>query len=279
MSAVLDAHVHLWERARHPQAWIDPVTMSPIARDFGAGDLGDMLAETGSDAAVLVQSTNSLSETADLLALAATAPVGAVVGWVDLTADVAPQLATLRDGPGGALLRGVRHLAHLDADPSWLIRSDVGRGLDALADAGLAFDLVVRAEQLPRAGQVVREHPRLRFVLDHLGNPPFGALAGWRRDLRTLGEAPNTVAKLSGLVTGIEGTWALGDLTPVVDVALETFGPDRLLYGSDWPVVQLAAGGASAWAEAVRTIAQGLTEQESDALLGSTCARTYGVVA
>ncbi len=277
MTLALDAHVHLWDRARHPQDWIDPVTMAPIARDFGVEDLLGMLAATRSDAAVLVQSTNSLEETRDLLTLAVDAPVVAVVGWIDLTGDVRPQLDSLVEGPGGGLLRGIRHLAHLDPDPAWLARPDLGRGLDALADAGLVFDLVVRADQLPVAVQVVRDHPRGTFVLDHLGNPPFGALDDWRRHMQELGAQPNVAAKLSGLATGVPSPWRVEDLLPAIDAAFATFGPARLLYGSDWPVAELADGGAAAWADAVRTIADASSAHERAALLGGTCAEVYGV--
>ena len=277
MTAVLDGHVHLWDRARHPQAWIDPIAMAPIDRDFGAADLAAMLTATGSDAAVLVQSTNSLAETADLLALAAHAPVAAVVGWLDLTGDVAAQAAVLRDGEGGVLLRGVRHLAHLDPDPAWLDRPDVRRGLEALPGLGITVDLVVRSEQLPLAAEVVRDHPAVRFVLDHLGNPPFGGLDEWRRALHSVGAQPNAMAKLSGLITGVGEGWIVDDLLPVVDAAFGAFGPDRLLYGSDWPVVELAEGGAVAWADATRAIVGTLSSSERDAVLGGTCARVYGV--
>lgn len=262
---VIDAHVHLWDRARHPQDWIEPG--SAIDRDFAAADLVRMLGATGADAAVLVQSTNSLSETADLLAIAATAPVVGVVGWVDLTGDVPGRLA----GLDGRLLRGVRHLAHLDPDPRWLGRDDVARGFEALAEAGLAFDLVVRAAQLPLAVEVARAHPGLHLVLDHLGNPTLDALDQWRHDLAALAAEPNVVAKVSG-----QAGFPAPELSWVLDTALELLGPARLMYGSDWPVAELAEGGAADWAATVRAVAEQLGRDERAALLGGTAAVAYG---
>jgi L-fuconolactonase len=278
VNGLLDAHVHLWDRARHPQAWIDPATMSAIDRDFAVPDLTAMLAATGRTSGVLVQATNSLPETIDLLALAGSAPVSAVVGWIDLTADVPEQVAALRAGPGGTLLRGVRHLAHMDPDPEWLLRSDVAAGLEDVAAAGLSFDLVVRPDQLRGAVAVVHAHPDVRFVLDHLGNPPIAeSLHGWRRNLRALAAAPNAVAKLSGILMAVRHiAWSPADLAPVFDTALEVFTPSRLMYGSDWPVVRLA-GGAVRWAAAVDELAEALSESERQALLAGTCAAAYRI--
>lgn len=279
MTPVLDAHVHLWDRGRHPQPWIDPVTMAAIDRDFHVADLGAMLVATAIDAAVLVQATNDIGETADLLALAVDAPVAAVVGWVDVTGDVPGQVDQLRAGPGGSLLRGVRHLAHLEADPEWLLRPEVAAGIDALAAADLSFDLIVRAEQLPTALRAVREHPGTRFVLDHLGNPPFGDLAGWGRDLRALAAEPNLVAKVSGLVMGVPQPSSVARVVAAVDAALDAFGAERLMYGSDWPLAELAHGGAASWAGALSAIADRVSPAERAALFGGTCASTYAIAA
>jgi L-fuconolactonase len=266
MTLVIDAHVHLWDRARHPQAWIEPG--SAIDRDYSADDLRAMLAATGSDSAVLVQSTNSVAETADLLAVAAAAPVAAVVGWIDLTGDVPAQLA----GLDRTLLRGVRHLAHLDPDPRRLLREDVAVGLSALAAAGLPFDLVLRAAQLPFAAEIARAHPDLTLVLDHLGNPPHDDLEGWGRHLAAFAAEPSTVAKVSG-----RAGFPMVDLDAVVGTALEAFGPTRLMHGSDWPVAELVDGGAVAWASTIRGVADGLAPAERAALLGGTAARVYGI--
>lgn len=276
MSAVIDAHVHLWERARHPQEWIDPATMSPIDRDFGAAELRTMLATTGADAAVLVQSINSFDETVDLLALADDPAVSGVVGWVDLTGDVQEQIAGLRAGTGGEALCGIRHLTHLERDAAWLLGEDVARGLDALGREGLVFDLILRDYQLPLATSIVRAHPGLQFVLDHLGNPPLGGdVTVWRRNLAALAAEANVSAKLSGLVTATgRHPWSERDLAGVVDAALDEFGPSRLLYGSDYPLVELADG-AGEWASTLRRMLASLSSHEQDAIFGGAAAAVY----
>jgi L-fuconolactonase len=276
MSGTVDAHVHLWDRALDPQDWIDPATMGPIDRDFGPDDLAEHLAATGLEAAVVVQSSNSLEETLRLVALDGPA-IGAVVGWVDLCADVPAQLARV-EGAAKKPLVGIRHLAHIDPDPEWLLRPDVGRGLAALADRGKTFDLVVRDWQLPQAARVAATHEGVQFVLDHLAGPPGDPveLRRWAEDLRELARRPNVVAKLSGLVSGLEpGTWGVEDLRAPVEVALEAFGPGRILYGSDWPLVELGGGGR-AWRAAVDELLAGLSADDVDRVLGANAARVYG---
>ncbi|MDN4613914.1 amidohydrolase family protein [Leifsonia sp. F6_8S_P_1B] len=276
---VLDAHAHLWTRASTPQPWIDPGSMAAIDRDFGVADLGEAQQAAGIDGALLVQSSNDLRETRDLLALVDGAAVRGVVGWVDLEGDVAQQLEELGGGAGEvpAGLVGIRHLAHQDPDPQWLGRPAVGRGLDALGDLGLPFDLVVLPAQLPLAAEVARAHPGTRFVLDHLGKPPLasGDLAAWRSDLAALGRLDNVVAKLSGLA--IEGDWAgwtVDDLREPVEAALAAFGPSRLMFGSDWPLVRLTRG-LDAWLEALRTLLGDLSGDERAAVFAGTAERTY----
>lgn len=176
VNAGIDAHVHLWNRAVDPQDWIDPKTMAPIARDFDASDLGEMLAATGLDGAVLVQSGNSLEESIRLAGLNSSAVVG-LVAWVDLAAEVGPQLDRIRENAVVPVV-GVRHLVHIDRDPEWLMREEVGVGLAVLEREGLCFDLVVREWQLPQASRLAARHGELRFVLDHLGGPPEPGRAG-----------------------------------------------------------------------------------------------------
>jgi L-fuconolactonase len=267
----VDAHVHLWDRATDPQEWIDPATMPAIDRDFGTADLVGMLDESGVDRAVVVQASNSAGETRRLLALAEPRIAG-VVGWIDLMREAAPQLGELA---GRGRLVGIRHLAHIDPDPRWLARPEVGRGLDALADAGLGFDLVLRAHQLQLAEQVAAAHPATRFVLDHLGGiAEADDRAAWEAGLRSLAALPNVVAKISGL-------WALAgseELARVTAVALDAFGADRLMYGSDWPLARMG-GGAAAWREAVMSIIGTLSPAEREQILDGTAVRHYGLEA
>jgi L-fuconolactonase len=275
MTVGIDAHVHLWDRALDPQDWIDPQTMAPIARDFGPADLSAMLASTGLERAVVVQSSNSVEESIRLAQLDQSVVAG-VVGWVDLTADVAPQLDRIRRTATVPVV-GVRHLVHIDPDPEWMLREDVAVRLAALEREGLCFDLVVREWQLSQAALVSGRHEGLRFVLDHLGGPPApGAdTKAWAAGLRELARRPNVVAKVSGLVSGLApGSWRAEDLADRVTIALEAFGPDRLLYGSDWPLAELG-GGAVAWKSAVASLLAGLSEAERRRVFGGSAAEIY----
>ena len=277
VSARIDAHVHLWNRALDPQDWIDPETMAPIDRDFGTSQLRDMLDSTAIDRAIVVQSSNSLEESVRLVGLEATGIAG-LVAWVDLTGDVLAQLEQLYAGASVPVV-GVRHLAHIDPDRKWLLRADVGRGLDALGRAGLCFDLVVRDWQLPQAAELAARHEGLRFVLDHLGGPsaPGGDRESWEAGFRRLARFPNVAAKVSGLTSGlVPGAWYAPDLSPVIDIALSAYGPARLLYGSDWPLAELG-GGAGAWMNALESLLAEISESERERIFGGTASEVYSL--
>ncbi|MGO4595144.1 amidohydrolase [Leifsonia sp. 2TAF2] len=274
MTGRIDAHVHLWNRRTDPQDWIDPARMAAIDRDFGGDELRAMLAATGMDRAILVQASNSLAES-ERLSRSDPAVVAGLVAWVDLTGDVAAQLARVRAGTVPVV--GVRHLAHIDPDPEWLLRDDVSQGLAALGREGLAFDLVIRDWQLGQAADLAARHDGVRFVLDHLGGPlaEDADPARWEAGLRELARRPNVTAKVSGLSSGLApGEWSAEDLRSVVEVAVDAFGTDRLLYGSDWPLAELG-GGAPAWREAFDILTAGFSAAERDAVLGGTAARVY----
>jgi L-fuconolactonase len=276
---LVDAHVHVWDRARHAQAWIDPVAMAPIDRDF---DLHALRADVGSaplTRVVLVHTVPEESETRDLLQTALTDPlVTGVVGWVDLTAvAVADRLAALVAANGGRWLVGVRHLLQDEPDPAWLDRPHVQRGARMVADAGLALDLVIQHHQLPAVVRLAQAVPELRLVLDHLGKPGIaaGELEPWRTDLFALAAQPNTAVKLSGLVTEAHwSSWSTEQLAPYSQAALEAFGPFRTMYGSDWPVARLATT-YPGWLEAARALTADLEAVERTAVFGATAANIY----
>ncbi|MGW2556467.1 amidohydrolase family protein [Streptomyces sp. NPDC001635] len=277
MTAGIDAHVHLWDRAVDPQDWIDAETMAPIARDFGASDLSEMLASTGLDGAVVVQSSNSLEESIRLAKLDSSAIAG-LVAWVDLAAEVGPQLDQIRKNAAVPVV-GVRHLAHIDPDPQWMMREEVGAGLTVLEREGLCFDLVVREWQLPQATRLAARHGGLRFVLDHLGGPPEPGQdrSMWASRLRDLARQPNVVAKVSGLTSGLApGSWRAADLAAPVTIALGSFGPGRLLYGSDWPLAELG-GGAAPWKSALEALLDGLSVSERAGVFGGNTADVYSL--
>lgn len=272
----IDAHHHLWDLSARPQDWLDG--LQPIRRDFGPADLRAVTGPAGVDATVLVQVLNDLDETADFLAVAGKSDlIAGVVGWVDLTApDVAEQLARLRSGPGGDRLVSIRHLVQSEPDPDWLMRPDVLAGLRAVRDAGLAYDVLTRSHQLPAAVVAARAVPDMVFVLNHLSKPDIASRSRepWSTHLAALAAEPNVVAKVSGLVTEAGPQWTIEDLRPYVDVALEVFGPSRLMAGTDWPVCLLAASYDDVLAAAAQLCA-GLSTSERDEVFGATADRVY----
>ncbi|MEZ0070155.1 L-fuconolactonase [Streptacidiphilus sp. MAP12-20] len=276
---VIDAHHHVWDLTVRDQDWITGPELAPLRRSFTLDDLRPHVRAAGVDATILVQTICVPEETPEFLALAAADPlVAGVVGWTDLTApDIADALAALREGPGGAHLVGIRHQVQSEPDPQWLLRADVRRGLLAVAAAGLSYDLVIRPEQLPAATAAAASLTPVTFVLDHLGKPPIakGETAPWARHLRAFSALPNTVAKLSGLPTEADWhTWTTADLRPYVGTALDAFGPQRLLFGSDWPVCTLAADYARVVSTA-RELTEALSPAETAAVFGGNAARVY----
>ena len=283
---VIDAHHHVWDLAVRDQPWISGPAMAAIRRSFSLDDLRPHAAAAGVGATVLVQTVDVAAETPEMLALAARDPlVAGVVGWTDLTSPaIADTLARLAACPGGGRLVSIRHQVQSEPDPDWLCRPDVIRGLRAVAAAGLCYDLVLRPHQLPAAVHAATAVPGLTFVLDHAGKPPVGGdLTGWAAAVRDLAARPNTVCKLSGLVTEVVPALAPGtrsDYTvraafaEVADAVLSAFGADRVMFGSDWPVCLLASDYAGVFGLA-RSLTTGLSPAERAAVFGATAARAY----
>ncbi|MBV9328233.1 MAG: amidohydrolase family protein [Chloroflexi bacterium] len=275
----IDAHHHFWDTTRFTYPWMGD-ELASIRRPFAPGDLHPLLAANAVEGTVLVQTRHDLDETREFLAIAAAhAFVLGVVGWVDLTGpSVAETIAALRSGPGGDKLVAIRHQVHDEPDAEWLLRADVQRGLRQVAAAGLVYDLLVRTRELPAAIRVTRDIPALRCVLDHLAKPPLvaGDLSNWSALLRELSRSDNVVAaKVSGLVTEADWQhWTVADLQPAVDVALETFGPERLMFGSDWPVCLVAAAYDDVLRTA-RTLTGALSDVEKDRVFSSTALAAY----
>ncbi|WP_411144158.1 amidohydrolase family protein [Streptomyces sp. x-80] len=274
----IDAHHHLWDLTRRDQPWLDGAWAAPIRRSYALPDLAPHLAAHAVDGTVLVQSSASYAETADLLAVAAgDGPVRGVVGWADLTdPGLAGVLAAL---PAG--LVGVRHQVQDEPDPDWLTRPDVLRGLGAVAGAGLVYDLLVTPRELPAALAAVRALPELAFVLDHAAKPAVarGDWQPWAAGIADLARLPNVSCKLSGLVTEADwAAWRPRQLLPYARHVLDAFGPERVLFGSDWPVCTLAAGYADVVALAEAATGH-LTPAERSAVFGGTAGRVYRVAA
>jgi L-fuconolactonase len=288
---VVDAHHHLWVRSRTPQDWIDPVTMAAIDADFTPADLP--AAAHGVSATVVVQSADLWSESREHLASTTSdagraAGIRGVVAWADiLDPHVGDRVAELRSGPGGGALVGIRTQVQAEQDPAYLDRDDVRRGIAAACSAGaahpgLVFDLVVREDQLAACARLAAALPEVSFVLDHLGKPRLADaadagthLAAWKRGLADLAARPNVTAKLSGLTTEARwDAWQPDDLRPAVDHALDVFGPERLMFGSDWPVCLLATDYGE-WKATVGDLLAGLSPDEAAAVWAGTARRVY----
>lgn len=276
----IDAHHHLWDLAARPQDWLEGPDMAAIHRDFTLADLSAETAAGRIDRTVLVQVLPDLDETVEFLALADDSGlVAGVVGWADLTAGPVEEiLAGLHAVPGGDKLVGIRHLVQGEPDPAWLNRPDVRRGLRAVAEADLVYDLLTLPHQLPAAVATVRALPQLTFVLDHLSKPPIaaGELHPWAALVRELAALPNVSCKLSGMVTEAGPRWTVAGLRPYAEVVLDAFGPARVMFGSDWPVCLLAASYADV-TSAARELTAALTREEQALVFGGTAARVYGL--
>ncbi len=278
--AVIDAHHHFWDPAAAHYPWITGA-YEPLRRAYGPPDLAPLLEAAGVTGTIVVQARQDLAETTSLVqTAAATDWIVGVVGWVDLTdPDVAETIAGIRRGAHGRRLVGVRHLVHDEPDPDWLLRDDIMAGLAAVAEAGLVYDLLVRTRELPAATEVARRLPHLRFVLDHLAKPPIAAhrMEPWASAIAEIAAQGNVTAKVSGLVTEADwSSWTAADLEPFIETAARLFGPERLMFGSDWPVSTLAAGYAEVL-EVTGDILSAVLGDDAAWVLGPCAAATYRI--
>jgi L-fuconolactonase len=315
MPVMIDAHHHLWDIAAREhrwlaggQPWASDAELARLRRSFTLADLAPLAGAEGVAGTVVIQTVTEPWETPDLLALAAGQdpyaaenadlgpepargrpanagpgdPGGAgllagVVGWTDLTAPaVADAVAELRARPGGEFLRGIRHPVLAEADPDWLARPVVVRGLRALAAAGLSFDIVTLPHQLPAIVTAARGVPEVSFVLDHLGGPPVppgpdDATETWAAAIASLAALPNVTGKLSGVHSVPSRA---SDLRPAYEIVLAAFGPERLMFGSDWPVSTLGATYGQVCA-LYRELTAQLSTAEQEAVFDRTARRVY----
>jgi L-fuconolactonase len=273
----VDAHHHVWSLARGDYGWLKP-DLAPIYRDFTLDDLEPLREAAGISTSVLVQAAPTVAETRFLLDVAAASDgvVKGVVGWVDLAAaDAIPMLTRLARNP---LLKSVRPMLQDLPDPSWILRADVGRALAALPRLGLRFDALVRPAQLPALLPMLDRHPDLAVVIDHAAKPDIagGMWEPWARSMRAAAENPRVRCKLSGLVTEAGPKWTIDTLRPYFDFLLECFGAQRLMWGSDWPVVNCGSS-YQQWYAATIALMSGLTPQERTAIMGGTARKFYGL--
>jgi len=273
----IDAHHHVWSLARGDYDWITP-SLPTLNRDFSLADLAPLREQAGVTATVLVQAAPTLAETKYLLDVATRSGgvVKGVVGWVDLgAADAIPTLSHLARNP---LLKGVRPMLQDLPDATWILRTEVGRTLAALPRLGLRFDALVRPAQLPALLSMLDRHPDLAVVVDHGAKPDIasGAWEPWARLMRAVADNPRVRCKLSGLVTEAGNGWTIDALRRYVDLLAEIFGPQRLMWGSDWPVVNLTATYQS-WYAATVALTAAWSSDDKAALMAGTARRFYGL--
>lgn len=272
----IDAHQHFWRLSRGDYHWLDvsSTALAPLARDFEPADLAPLLAAHGVTQTVLVQAAATEAETDHLLALAdAHEEITGVVGWVDL-AD-AGRLPTLQRWARHPKFKGVRPMLQDLPDANWLDHGPSGDMVQALIDLGLRFDALVRAEHLSALDRFAARWPALPIVIDHAAKP--GLSDAWRAGLAALARHPQVCCKFSGLLTELDGAAnATEQMAPVWDALVQLFGPDRLMWGSDWPVLNLAAdyGG---WVELSQRFIGGLPAAGQDAIWRDTAVRFYGL--
>ena len=273
----IDAHQHYWELGRGDYGWITP-ELAPICRDFGPSDLQPHLEHAGIDGTVLVQAAASEAETHFLLSLAAQASsrVLGVAGWLDFEAsDAAARVQSLARH---RLLRGLRPVMQDMADLEWMMKPELSPALSAMAECGLCFDALIRPHHLPVLRRFAQRWPQLRIVIDHAAKPRIatGGFDAWAKDMRMLARDTMMSCKLSGLVTEAAPGWTWRDLRPYVNVLLQEFGDKRLLWGSDWPVVNLA-GGYEAWREATSQLLAACSPAQCEQILGANAVEFYGL--
>ncbi|TWT97719.1 Amidohydrolase [Botrimarina colliarenosi] len=272
---ILDAHHHVWRYRPEDYGWIGP-GMESLARDFEVKDLAAIAGPLGVSGSVVVQARQSIEETEWLIELAGQSDfVRGVVGWAPLAN---PSVGELLDKwSDDSKLCGVRHVVQDEPDEGFLARDDFNRGVAEVVRRGLTYDVLIFAQQLPAAIQFVDSHPEGRLVLDHLGKPPVkaGQIEPWRYQLEELAERPNVACKLSGLVTEADWkAWTPDSIRPYLDAALEAFGPDRLMFGSDWPVCLLATS-YERWVEVIQDWAGRLSPNEQASFFHSAATRSY----
>ena len=278
MSMRIDSHHHLWDRSREEfdYSWQENDELQAICRSFLPGDLEPLINSTGIGGTVVVQTQHDLRENDWALQLAETYDwILGVVGWVDLASpQCEEQLLQFKDHPKFV---GVRHVTQDEPDPDFIIRDDISRGLAVLDKHQVPFDLLFYLKHLKHAETVAHRFPGLPLVIDHLGKPDIksGQLDAWRSDLSRAAQHPNVHCKLSGLITEADWeTWHTDDLQPYVNTAIELFGAERCMFGSDWPVCRLA-GSYSRVVDSLQACIAGLNEQDQQQVMGKTALRFY----
>lgn len=273
----IDAHHHFWQYNEADYGWI-PDEMAILRRDFLPADLKATLSGTGVDGVISVQARQSLEETSWLLSIAAENDfIKGVVGWVPLASEKIDEV--LSELSSFDKLKAVRHVVQDEPDPDFILRDDFNRGISVLHKYDLVYDILVFERHLPQTIAFVDRHPNQQFVLDHIAKPLIkaGDLEPWASNIYELAERENVCCKLSGMVTEADiKNWSAKQLKPYFEVVIEAFGPERLMYGSDWPVC-LAASEYTRWLETVEYAISDLSLDEQRAVMGGNAIDVYGL--
>jgi L-fuconolactonase len=274
---VIDAHQHFWQYNPEEFGWIDD-EMESIRTDFLPGKLEQTIRSSGIDGVVTVQARQSVEETDWIIGMARQNEfIKGVVGWLPLmNADLEESLERYADEK---ILKGVRHVIQGEPDPDFILKSDFNRGVCLLKKYSLVYDILVVERQLPNTLKFVDQHPDQAFVLDHLAKPLIGRneLSPWKEHIRELAKRANVSCKISGMVTEADyQNWSPEQLQPYFEVVMDAFGPDRLLFGSDWPVC-LVATSYKNWMELVRGKISSLSEAEKEKIMGGNAVRIYNL--
>jgi len=273
----IDAHHHLWSYRDTGYAWMNE-KMHGLRRDFSTEDIQMVASASGVTGTIVVEVERTAEETRWLTSMAAdTSLILGVVGWADLAAPgIAFELEQIANLPK---LKGIRYPIHDEPDPSYILRDDFNRGVSALWPLGLTYDVLIFEDHLPQTINFVDRHPNQVFIVDHIAKPRIrqGSFHQWRSSLLDLARRPNVFCKLSGMVTEADWTnWTPEVLAPYIDTVLEAFGPQRLMFGSDWPLVTLASSYAE-WMQIVRNQIADLSSSERQWILWKTASEAYGL--
>jgi L-fuconolactonase len=277
ISERIDAHHHLWRYTAEEYGWINE-QMGLLRRDFLPGDLKPLLDKAGIAGTVAVEARQTLTETRWLLELSEGAPwIRGVVGWAPIAApNFSEVLAEVRQN---TRLKALRHVIQDEPDDQFILGEAFNRGIRAMRDSGVVYDILIYARHLPQTIRFVDMHPDQLFVLDHCAKPPIasGALEPWSRLMRELAQRPHVCCKLSGLATEADWQqWTPVALEPYWRLVLEAFGPERLLFATDWPVALLSTS-YQRWVDTVAGWVAPLSESERDAIWGRTASRVYSL--
>ena len=280
MAETIDAHHHLWRYTAAEYEWIDD-SMQALRRDFLPTELMAAMAAADVEGAVAVQARQTLEETRWLLDLAEDSATGnkirGVVGWAPIAGEEFP--GCMEEFEHRPKLKGLRHVIQGEKDENYILREDFNSGIRCLKGSGLVYDILVQTRHLPQTILFVDDHPQQVFVLDHVAKPLIreGVLEPWAEQMRELGQRDHVWCKLSGMVTEADwATWSLDSLRPYLDVAVEAFGPERLMVGSDWPVCTVASG-YGRWFGALREYFAGFSEAEKAAVFAGNAVEVYGL--